>query len=292
MDISNKRFSIIGGDLRQVKIAKGFAKYGARVKAFGLEGFEVDESIIFARDLQSAIEDTDIVVAPLPCTTDDETVNAPFYKQKILFNDLFKDMCKNQIFLGGKITDKIEKMARVYGILPIDYYNREELVVLNSIPTAEGAIQIAMEEMPVTLHKSRCLILGYGRIGKVLANMLKGIGANVTVEARRYSDLAWIKTYGYKGVHLNRLNEVIDRFDVIFNTVPSMVLHKELLLKIKKDCLVIDLASKPGGVDFEIAKGAGVKTIWALSLPGKVAPNTAGEIIKDTILNIIEELGV
>jgi dipicolinate synthase subunit A len=134
--------------------------------------------------------------------------------------------------------------------------------------------------------------LGFGRIGKILARMLLGIGANVTVEARKYQDLAWIKSYGYNGVHLNQLEKVIGNYDVIFNTIPSVILDTEILSKIKKDCLVIDLASKPGGVDFEMARDMGLKVIWALSLPGKVAPNTAGNIIKDTIFNIIDELGV
>ena len=75
----------------------------------------------------------------------------------------------------------------------IDIMKCEELAVLNSISTAEGAIQIAMEETNHTLHDSNILILGFGRIGKVLAKMLNAIGANVYCEARKNEDLAWIK---------------------------------------------------------------------------------------------------
>jgi len=136
------------------------------------------------------------------------------------------------------------------------------------------------------------LILGFGRIGKILAKMLHGIGSNVYVEARKYSDLAWIESYGYKPVFITELESYIDRANVIFNTIPSIVLDENLLRKVNKDCLLIDLASKPGGIDFEKAKEMGLKTIWALSLPGKVAPVTAAKFIKDTISNIIDELGV
>lgn len=139
-----------------------------------------------------------------------------------------------------------------------------------AIPTAEGAIEIAMSETPITLHLSRCLVLGYGRIGKILSKMLAGIGAKVTVEARKFADLALIEGHGYEAIHMNDLKENIGGFDVIFNTIPSMVLDEDTLKKIRKDTLVIDLASKPGGVDFEAAKQLGIRVIWALSLPGKV----------------------
>ncbi len=287
-----KSFAIIGGDLRQARLAYGLAKDGYDVSVFGFKDIEFDKEIIVLDSIQSAIKNVDIIIAPLPCSIDNETINAPFYTDKIYVTDLFKQMSKNQLFLGGRISEKIDKLAKVYKIYPIDYFNREELVILNAIPTAEGVMQIAMEEMPTTLHNSRCLILGFGRIGKVLSKMMKGIGAFVTVEARKYSDLAWIKSYDYEGIHINKLGEVLGEFDIIINTVPSVILDRELLLKIRKDCLVIDVASKPGGVDFEMARDLGVKTIWALSLPGKVAPNTAGDIIKDTVMNIIDELGV
>lgn len=289
---SKRSFAVIGGDLRQVKVAEGLADDGYEVKVFGFQDIEFSDKVIISDDMKSAIENVKAVVIPLPGSLDNETINAPFYNQKIYLNDMFQQMSKNQILLGGRLSEKINNLSRVYSIYCVDYFEREELTVLNAIPTAEGAIQLAMEELPITLHNSKCLILGFGRIGKTLAKMLHGIGANVTVEARKCADLAWIKSYGYEGVHLNMLPEVIHCYDVIFNTVPSVIMDKEVLSRVKKDCLVIDLASKPGGVDFDMAKDLGIKTIWALSLPGKVAPNTAGEIIKDTIINIMSELGV
>ena len=149
-----------------------------------------------------------------------------------------------------------------------------------------------MEETPVTLHDSRMLVLGFGRIGKILARKLDGIGAKVSVEARKYADIAWIKSYGYEPVYINELGGHLGKMDVIFNTIPHRILDANLLEKLKRDCLVIDLASKPGGVDFDRAKAMGIKVIWALSLPGKVAPVTAAKFIKETVYNIIEELGV
>jgi dipicolinate synthase subunit A len=183
-------------------------------------------------------------------------------------------------------------MSQAYNVYTIDILEREEMAVLNAIPTAEGAIQIAMEEMPVTLHGCKAMVLGFGRIGKILSDRLAGMGADVYVEARKYSDMAWIKSNGYKPVYINELIKYAGEMEVIFNTIPHLILNEEILEKINKDSLVIDLASKPGGVDFDKARALGIKAIWALSLPGKVAPVTAAQYIKETVYNLIEELGV
>ena len=135
---------------------------------------------------------------------------------------------------------------------------------------------MAMEELPVTIHNARCLVIGYGRLGKVLARQLRGLGGKVSVAARSYSD---------------QLSGWLCAYDLIVNTVPAPVLGREELDDLKPGCLVIDLASKPGGVDFKAASELGVRAIWALSLPGKVAPVTAGLAIRDTVYNILRERG-
>lgn len=162
----------------------------------------------------------------------------------------------------------------------------------NAVPTAEGAIEIAIAETPITIHGSKSLVLGYGKIGKILSKDLYALGAQTYVEARKYADLAMIEGHGYEPLPLDNLKDHIHEFDIIFNTIPALILDDEILTKVKKDALIIDLASKPGGIDFDAAKAYGLKVIWALSLPGKIAPVSSGAIIKDTIMNIIKELGV
>lgn len=287
-----KKFTIVGGDLRNIKLANLLLDEGNTVNIYGFKNAGFELGMQESDNLQLAIDESDVIIGPLPCSNDNETLNAPFHPEKIYINEIFKTMNKNQLFIAGRISEKITHLANIYNVYSIDILEREEMAVLNVIPTAEGAIQIAMEEMPITLHDCNALILGYGRIGKILAKMLSGIGANVYVEARKYSDFAWIRGYSYKTVPLNELADYLPRMDVIFNTIPSMILNMDLLSKIKNDCLIIDLASKPGGVDFEKAKQRGLKTIWALSLPGKVAPISAAKFIKETIYNIIDELGV
>jgi len=292
LPMNYKKYTVIGGDLRNVKLAELLAEDGNNVNIYGFNKAGFEFRIKESEDLALAIDESDVIIGPLPCSNDNETLNTPFHTEKIYINEIFKTMNKNQLFIAGRISEKIEQLAEIYNVYSVDILKREEMAVLNAIPTAEGAIQIAMEEMPITLHGSNALIMGYGRIGKILAKMLSALGANVFVEARKYSDLAWIKSYGYKPIHINDIENYLEQMDVIFNTIPSIVLNVNKLKKIRKDCLVIDLASKPGGIDFDSAKNLGIKAIWALSLPGKVAPVTAANFIKETIYNIVNELGV
>jgi len=147
-----------------------------------------------------------------------------------------------------------------------------------------------MENSPKTIHNSKCLVLGFGRIGKILAKMLHGIGAEVYCEARKQQDIAWIQVYGYEAIHLNEVNNYLGNFDFIFNTIPYLILDKSNLKLVKKECILIDLASKPGGIDFEEAKNLHLTTNWALALPGKVAPQTAASYIHEIVKNILKEI--
>lgn len=290
--LTNKKFTVIGGDLRNIKLAEILAEEGNNVNIYGFNQAGSRLESKESQNLEDAIDESDVVIGPIPCSNDDENINAPFHSEKINIKESFKVMKKNQLFIAGKISEKISQLAQVCNVYTVDLLQREELAVLNAIPTAEGAIQIAMEELPITLHDSNALVLGFGRIGKILSKMLSGIGANVFCGVRKYSDIALIKSYGYTPVSLNELVLYMSDMDVIFNTIPHKVLDSTLLSKVNDSCLIIDLASKPGGIDFECAHKMGLKVIWALSLPGKVAPVTAAYIIKETVYNIIDELGV
>lgn len=165
-------------------------------------------------------------------------------------------------------------------------------VIATALPTAEGAIQIAMEELLITLHGARALVIGNGRIGKLLSGRLACLGAKVTVSARSNADFAWISAAGMESLDTRSLAGHLAPFDVLFNTVPSRVLGLAELAELREDCLIIDLASKPGGVDFGAAQQLGRRAIWALSLPGKVAPMSSAMAIRDTIYNILQEEGI
>ena len=284
------KYTILGGDKRSLVLGNLLIKDGNDVCIYGFD--ELEQYKCESVRLNEAIEYADVIIGPLPFSTDNINVNAPFSNELIQIDKVFDLMSLKQIIIGGKFSTEHEKKLKNKNLKLADYFKREEMQVLNAIPTAEGAIQIAMEETPITLHNSNVIVLGYGRIGKVLSKMLYGIGANVYVEARNYSDLAWIKNNGYIPIYLKELKTYLPRMNVVFNTIPHMILNRELLKSIDSNCIIIDLASKPGGVDLEAAKELEIKAISSLGLPGKVAPVTAAMVIKDTIYNIIEELDV
>ena len=286
-------FSIIGGDLRTIKLAKMLANEGNKIYTYGLEKAEElkdNSNIIFTEKISKAIpKDVEVVIGPIPFTSNGININAPFGEKEISIREMIHYL-EGKILIAGSISPEIYDMANDEYIEIIDIMKREELAVLNTISTAEGAIEIAISNTNKIVHGSEVLILGFGRIGKVLARKMAGLSAKVTCAARKDEDLAWIRAYGHKETNINALGENLSQYDIILNTVPHLVLNKERLQYVKKDALLIDLASNPGGIDKKEAKELNLKLVWALALPGKVAPVTTAEFIKDTIYNILKEI--
>lgn len=273
-----KRILIIGGDARIEQLANLLTADGYEVSSFDGEGA-----------LKSAVEASDAVVLGLPASRDDKHIDAPKLDKPILIKDLFQLMGSRKMLLAGKMSESMKAVADVFNVKWIDYFMRGEFEVANAVPTCEGAIQIAMEEMPITLHGANAVVTGYGRIGRLLSNDLRALGANVTVCARKAEARAIANADSHQSAPFSQLPALCEKADVVFNTVPQTVIDRKALVR-SKNALIIDLASKPGGVDFDAARDIGVKVIWALGLPGKVAPVSAGKIIKETICNIFSEM--
>lgn len=279
--------SIIGGDSRIVELIKLLAKDKNEICLFGFGQCAELKEFKQASNLDEALQKAKIVISSIPLSKNGKNINTPFTEKTILIEDFF-EKAKNKIIITGNITDEIKgQIKNENNNEIIDVLKYEELTVMNVIPTSEGAIQIAMEKSNITLHDSNCLVLGFGRIGKILSKMLSGLGAKVYCEARKQQDLAWITAYGYNAIDLENLKQRLNEFDFIFNTIPCLILDKENLQHIKKDCVLIDLASKPGGIDFDEANRLGLQTNWALALPGKVAPKTSAKYIYDIVKQII-----
>ena len=277
--------SILGGDLRQVYLARLLSEDGWKVSTWGLEKGGGDGGA----PLDQALEG-DILLLPMPVCRNG-MLHLPLTDTELEAERLWARLRYDQLLLGGMTGDLSRRLMADYGLTLLDYYDREETQVANAVPTAEGALQLAMESTDRTLHGSRCLIIGYGRIGRLLADRLLALGAEVTVSARKYGDLAWIEAWGYRGVQTGALTGQLDRFDLIFNTAPALILDGTRLRETREDCVIIDLASAPGGVDLEAAKRLSRRAIPAPGLPGKVAPRTAAAAIRDSVYHILEERG-
>jgi dipicolinate synthase subunit A len=282
-------FWVVGGDLRQVSLAGLLQQDGHTVQTYAMER-RPEQASLTGSDTLAGLERADCVILPLPAAGEGELLHAPLSDRRIALPDLVAAMRPGQLLCGGKLPPSLVKLARAREILVADYFAREELAVKNAVPTAEGAIQIAMEELPTTLQDTRVLVIGFGRLGKMLAQRLRGLGAQVTVSARSYADLAWIEALGFQAERTDELEGWLCNYGLIINTVPALVLGEAALEDVSPDCLLLDLASRPGGIDREAAAALGLKVIWALSLPGKVAPATSGRIIRDTVYHILQEV--
>lgn len=286
-------FGVIGGDNRQAAMAQAFAEDGYTVFAAGLDKAELSASVK-KMPLQDVVQQSDCLILPLPVTADGKTLNAPFSSFPIVLDDRFAQLLADKrVFCG--MASRLIKTSELWNRAQIyDYGNREEFAVRNAVPTAEGAIEIAMREYPGTINGANILVTGFGRIGKVLCAMLKGLGATVTVSARKQKDFAWIELCGCRAIPTGELKNAAEKdvrgYDIIFNTIPAVIFDAHVLAKVAGHALLVDLASAPGGVDFEAAQRLHIKAIQALSLPGKVAPKAAGEIIKSTVYHMIEEI--
>ncbi len=233
------------------------------------------------RNIQECLRNSDIVVSGIPFSKDGIIINSPYSDEKIEIEQLREELKYKKFYAGGIPTYFYEDKD----IENIDLLKIEELAILNAIPTAEGTIKIAIEETENTIHESNIMIIGFGRIGKILCKNFKDLGANIYCTARKEKDLAWIREARYTPIHYNEINKNIYKMDLIINTVPTLVIKEETISKMKKDSLIIDVASNPGGVDKESAKRYKIRVITALGLPGKIAPRTAAKYIK----NIIEK---
>ena len=290
MNNMEKAITVVGGDLRIVKLVEMLINDGYKVYTYALENSEELlslDGVEMCPTLQEAVSYSKVVVGPVPLSSDRRRISSPFGRN-IVELEAFIEALKGKYLIAGNIniTEQLDNM----GVQYTDLLKREEFSVLNTIATAEGTIQIAMEETQRTVHGTNVLIMGFGRIGKVLAKMLDGIGAKVSCEARKNEDISWIKAYGYNPIHLNDLNDNLNKFDIIINTIPFQILDSERLDLVKNDAVIIDLASNPGGVDRKVAREKGIKVIWALSLPAKVAPLTSAEFIKETLYHVLKEL--
>ena len=313
----NYNFFIIGGDKRNLFLAKKMSENGENVKIFGFDrikdeffannnikkitnekelltelekreiqakskGLEkgtidISEEKTFDNNLERDKQNKKIIIGPIPYSTDGKTLYAPFCNKKLDIN-----LLKDKKIIAGKIPEEVAD------IKSIDILKNEYFTIKNTVPTAEGAIAKAIELTDINIDKANIMVLGFGRVGNTLCYKLKNLGANVYAEARKERDLAWIDVFGYNAIPLEKINENICKMDIIFNTIPELILDKSKLILMNEKTLIIDLASKPGGTDFESANKMGIKAILYSGIPGKIASEYEAELIKEVIYKEIK----
>ncbi len=278
----NETFGVIGGDRRQAELAKLLEGEGRTVYTYGIEGSRGRDGSL---DQAAA---ADVVILPLPLCKGDGVLNCEETPLPTL--DLFRLLGHSRLVLAGQVKPQQRREAEICGLQLEDYFLREELTVANAAATAESAVQVAMERTDRSLLGAECLVIGFGRIGKLLCDRLRGLGVRVTATARKPADQAWIRAYGWQALETGKLDGRLGTFDVVFNTVPSMILDRSLLEQLPARCLCVDLASVQG-IDRKAAENLALPYVWARSLPGRLVPRTAAAVIRDAVGHILEERG-
>lgn len=282
---SSPAFVCVGGDARMLYLAELLQAEGRSVTLCAAERAEFSPCPQGGLD---ACRFADCVILPVPAVRDGR-VFAPWAAEPAAPGDVIGRMAPGALLAGGLLPPELAAEARARGLAVFDYYAHPGLIERNAVPTAEGAIALAMDRAPITLHGSRALVIGFGRVGKALSVRLAALGARTFVSARKEGDLAAIEGLGMTALRTDALRDHLSAFDFIFNTVPAPVLGAGELAAVRRSCLVMELASAPGGVDRAAAGALGRNLILAPGLPGKAAPLTAARIIRDVLAQRLRE---
>ena len=265
----------IGGDDRYPWAVKCLRERGIPVKTWGVPGMEDQAS-----HLIDALRDADLVILPVKLFKEDVLTIAGESVEAGLLPRLLRE---NATLIAGSFPADLESWMQNQGIKCVSLLELESFLLSNAAVTAEGAVYLALREMDRTLFGARVLIIGWGRIGRFLADKLKAMGADVTVAVRRSSQRTELECMGYSAEETGKYTGGLRRYDLIVNTVPRQVMTKQQFGEISKDCVVMELASQPGGFPRECLG-------WVVSgqaLPGKTAPRTAGEHLTDAIISCL-----
>lgn len=240
---------------------------------------------------REALRESDIVLLPLPSLRGGRIA---FSEEEIPFSEFLSLLRPGTVLLCGMLPQERCDEAEEKGITVYDYYDSEEVKRRNAVLTAEGALSIAMQELPIALAEVRAAVVGCGRIGNELCKMLRAMGAKVTAVARRAESLTAAGALGCETVLMDAdaLRSLTRGYDVVFTTVPSRIFTAEILwgaglLSYGRKTLYVDLSSSPGSFDPAAAREYGIRLLWALSLPGKYAPDSAGGVLADRILSLL-----
>lgn len=289
--------AVIGGDERLRMVARALSATGRRVYGWGLttRAGETEDTVL-CDSWEEALERADTVLLPLPTSVDGLRVHCPFVSTHIAPRLLsLLPHLKGKLVLGGRIEPSFAEACEQQEIAYVDYFRSEQLQWKNALPTAEGALLLALQELPVTLFGTAVAVVGYGRIGSLLAQRLFALGADVTVLARNAIALTRASLMGMHVYPLDGDDAVWKGLPsgcrAVFNTVPTVLFTQEALLHVPQNCVLIDLASVPGGIDHTAAARLGLRSVWGTSLPGKLFPECASVFLAETISEVLKENG-
>ncbi len=279
-------FTVLGGDERSVHVVTRLLRDGHEVRTYQMERAQSVQGTA-CPTAEAALSGAGCVVLPVPLSTMPGMLNAPYGSHEMPLAELWPMIPAGVPVFSGAVKPGERAQAEEHGVVLTDLLTMEELAVKNAALTAEGALSVLIQETDHCLMGESILIIGAGRIGKLLGLRLRALGAKVTVSARKDSDLAWCRALCLGVADTREMELILPRFSCVVNTVPSPVLSGDRLERLPQGTIILELASKPGGVDLAAAEKCGVRVVNAGGLPGKTAPKSAAEAIVDTIYHNI-----
>lgn len=282
------KVALVGGDRRSALLAQLLWRDGHRVRCYALEKALLPAEIPRDSCLPAALYGADAVILPVPAEKG-PLLNTPLSAQNLTLEELWENLWPEQWVFGGGFGEASAARALQGGQILCDLLRRPGFVTGNAALTAEAAVGILIRESEGSLRHSRCLLLGCGRIGKLLARKLAGLGADVTVMARKAADRALVAELGYTPLEPEALEGRIGDFDLIVNTVPARVLSDAALCCVAPEALLLELASPPGGFNRDLARNIGLRALIAPGLPGQYSPLAAARLMRREIEAALEE---
>jgi dipicolinate synthase subunit A len=270
------RIAVIGGDEREPEIARNAASTGASVHGFG---FPIRESGVAGVHIEAtpdaAAKGADYCLFPIPLGVG-HVLYAPGASEPIVADEsLLSQLAPDAHLFCGRVTPQIAASAKAVGVTVHEYDPDRELMLLRAPAIVEGAIQLAIQHTDITIHDAEVAVVGFGNIGSLLARTLIGLGARVHVAARNPIQRAGAYADGAQPLPLEDLPELAACLDMIFSTVPAQIVGREVLERLPRGGLVLDVAPPPDHADLELAEALGHRAVWARGL-GKRAPITVG----------------
>lgn len=277
------RFTVCGGDQRSVYLVRRLLWDGHSVQCFDLEQGDIPQEC-HRSSLTDAFSGTQCIILPTPILKGD-VLNAPFGSQEVSAEELAQALPQNIPIFGGSVGESLRRQCVLRNVYVTDLLSIEALAVKNAALTAECAVQVILREIPYALAEQPVLILGAGRIGKLLGLRLRALGAAVTVSSRREDDKAWCAALGLTPADTADLAPLLPHCRLLINTIPAQVLTAEQLSLLPQDALLFELASAPGGFHH---RSADLTVIGCGGLPGKYVPQSAANAIAETVYHCLE----
>ncbi|MGO4184704.1 dipicolinate synthase subunit DpsA [Paenibacillus sp. MCAF9] len=280
---------LLGGDARQLEVIRKLTELDAAVTVSGFDGLHSSlDGAVQAEFEEQLFESVDALLLPAVGTDDQGIIQSVFSdRQMQLADSHFAKLPKHCTVYTGMAKPYLRQLCEQHSLSLVELFDRDDVAIYNSIPTAEGALMMAIQNTDITIHGSSSMVLGFGRTGFTMARTLQGLGSKVKVGVRRSEQFARAAEMGFEPFYISGLLHHVSNIDLLFNTIPTMIVTAQIIANLPSRAVIIDLASKPGGTDFRFAEKRGIKAMLAPGLPGIVAPKTAGRIIADCLSQLI-----